>query len=495
MDRSGHISVLAFLLPFFFSLSARAQPRLEEALALQETLQEIIKRAEPAIASLAVSHSGKYRQFGSAPSPEEPGRLGDFDALRYLGHIPPFDQSRIDLIKRLDLADPENVPESYGSGVAIDPNGLILTNFHVVREAAKVYVRLPGFRGSYADIYAADPRSDLAVLKMLAPPTKLTVLSLGRGEDLRKGQMVLALANPHAAGFKDGSPSASWGIVSNLRRRAPGAPPREEERTRTLHHYGTLVQTDARLNLGCSGGALIDLKGEFVGLTSALAAVTGTDVPGGFAVPMTSGMRRIIDRLREGKEVEYGFLGISFRLDQGGNGGVRIADVAVNSPAADAGLKPELYIRKIDGTPIHDVDELFLAIGTALAGSRVRLDVSAEPQGPVQEKVAELAKFYIPGKCIAANRPPALGGLRIDYASTLIRSGGSQRALPRGVVVREVLPGSQAEKANVQVEGVITQVNGQPVTNPTEFYRAVGRAGGQVDLTFSNDEKVKLNLR
>jgi S1-C subfamily serine protease len=307
--------------------------------------------------------------------------------------------------------------------------------------------------------------------------------------------MVLALANPHAAGFRDGSPSASWGIVSNLRRHAPGAPPREEERTRTLHHYGTLIQTDARLNLGCSGGALINLKGEFVGLTSALAAVTGTDVPGGFAVPLNAGMRRIIGCLREGKEVEYGFLGISFRLDQGELGAVRIAEVTVNSPAADAGLGPDLLIRKIDGTPIHDVDELFLAIGTALAGSRVRLEVAAGTQGPGQEKVAELAKFYVPGKCIATHRPPALAGLRIDYASTLIRSGGGQRVLPRGVVVREVLPGSQAEKANLQVDGVITQVNGQPIATPTEFYQAVSRASGQVELTFSNDEKVKLNLR
>src|SRR5207248_9225764 len=138
----------------------------------------------------------------------------------------------------------------------------------------KVFVRLPDRQGSYADIHAADPRSDLAVLRLLNPKLALRPLKLGEGEKAKRGQFVLSLANPFAAGFRDGKPSASWGIVSNLRRRAPG-PAREEERAKTLHHYGTLIQTDARLNLGCSGGALIDLQGRLIGLTSATAAIAG----------------------------------------------------------------------------------------------------------------------------------------------------------------------------------------------------------------------------
>jgi S1-C subfamily serine protease len=474
---------------------AAAQPRLQDAHVLEEAMAEAIRRTEPAMVCLLVSRSEGYRHFGALPTPEFPGKLGSFDGQLYLRGTSPFDHVRRDLIKRLDLSDSNHVPESYGSGVVIDATGLVLTNYHVVREATKVFVRLPGRLGSYADIHAADPRSDLAVLKLLTPPRDLIPLRLGRGEEVRKGQIVLALANPYAAGFRDGSPSASWGIISNLRRRAPDAPQREEERTRTLHHYGTLIQTDVRLNLGCSGGALVNLKGEFIALTSALAALTGTDAPGGFAIPLNAGMRRIVEKLKEGKEVEYGFLGISFASEPSGDEGVRITDVAAHSPAADAGLKPFCRLLTIDGTPIHDTDELFLAIGTSLAGSRVRLEVATSRQGQVKEHVAVLAKFHVPGKCIASDRPPALGGLRVDYTSTLIRGSSDPRSIPRGVVIREILPASPAEEAHLRVDQVITRVNGRPVATPAEYYRAARQATGPVELTLSNDEKVKILLR
>ena len=124
---------------------------------------------------------------------------------------------------------------------------------------------------------------------------------------------MICLANPFAAGFRDGSPSASWGIISNLHRRASGVTS-EIERPGvkpTLHHYGTLIQTDVRLALGCSGGALLNLDGELIGLTTAQAALVGSEAPGGFAVPLDGPMKRIIDVLVRGDEVEYGFLGVT----------------------------------------------------------------------------------------------------------------------------------------------------------------------------------------
>src|SRR5207247_10742088 len=126
---------------------------------------------------------------------------------------------------------PNFIPELYGSGVVIDAAGLVLTNEHVIHGATGLYVRLPGEKGCYASVLAADQRSDLAVLKLDNPLPGLKAIPIGQGEKLRKGQFVLSLANPFAAGFRDGSPSASWGIVSNLRRRAPLTDLKEEARS------------------------------------------------------------------------------------------------------------------------------------------------------------------------------------------------------------------------------------------------------------------------
>src|SRR5262249_54410989 len=139
--------------------------------------------------------------------------------------------------------------------------------------------------------------------------------------------------------FRDGSPSASWGIVSNLRRRAPGNPNETERAGRSLHIYGTLIQTDSRISPGCSGGGMFNLQGELIGLTTSTAALSGTETPGGFAVPMDIHMRRIIEKLRQGEEVEYGFLGVSLQPETNAGKGVYLADVTGNSPASRAGLQ------------------------------------------------------------------------------------------------------------------------------------------------------------
>ena len=132
---------------------------------------------------------------------------------------PGYDRETINLTAAVPQS---NGTVSVGSGVVVSETGLVLTNAHVVHNATKIYVRLPGGRGSWADIHASDPRSDLAVLRLLSRVPNLKAIKIGEGERIRKGQFVLSLANPFAPGFRDGSPSASWGIVSNLRRRVPG---------------------------------------------------------------------------------------------------------------------------------------------------------------------------------------------------------------------------------------------------------------------------------
>jgi serine protease Do len=464
------------VLPGVFAAPVRAAdpPRLPDVLAVEEVMQEAIKKAEPSIACVLVHRGDETR-------PVHPD-------------------------------DPRYVPEAYGSGVVVDEKGLILTNYHVVRDAKYLFVRLPGDKGSFADIYAGDPRSDLAVLKVRdAKVLPLKALKMGDG----KGQWVLSLANPWYAGYRDGSPSASWGIISNVRRRMPGQFDEESTRNKTLHHFGTLLQTDARLNMGCSGGALIDLKGELIGLTTALAAVTGGEVPGGYAVPMDAGMRRIIDVLKRGEEVEYGFLGVRFpqMMDNARkavrNGwGVPLGDVVPGSPAAsrkvdlrgEQGGRPD-YILSVNGLPIRDPDDLFLFLGTQMAGSTVKLEVAHGPGDKPEVIAVTLAKFYVPGKIIATNKPDAIGGLRVDYTSVLyLRAGDRPRNfIHRGVMIREVVSGSAADTARLQEDKVINKVNGHEVNSPEEFYKEMRAASGQVELTLvksdGSEDKVKIDLR
>jgi S1-C subfamily serine protease len=432
-------------------------------------MQEAIRKAEPSIACILITRS------------DEPSQI--------------------------DLSNPNLIPESYGSGVVIDEKGLILTNRHVINGATAIYVRLPGNKAGYAEIHADDPRSDLAVLRLADPRIlPLLALTLGDGGNTRKGQFVVTLANPFAAGFRDGSPSASWGIISNVRRRAPGSN-KQGDQDRILHHYGTLLQTDARLNLGCSGGALIDLKGELIGLTTSQAAIAGGETPGGFAVPMDAGMKRIIEVLARGEEVEYGFLGVEFAPSgtDGRRAGILIKRVILGSPAYQAGLRDNDLLLKVNGIEVNDSDELFLTIGTHLAGSTIRVDVRT-PDNRVKTGIpVTLAKFYVPerlGKPVVTNRPRAPGGLRVDYASILAQRLGTGMfggAIPSGVVIREVLTNSAADRVRLQADKIITQVNGREVRTPVDFYREMDRAASSVEITlFTSDgrqDRVKLDMR
>jgi serine protease Do len=493
------LTALAALLPAR-PLAANDNPGVKDLLAFEASLQQIIKQAEPSIACILVSRSEKYQELlGDTPPADRPGELGGV-------RIPPgLQQER--RIQRLQMADPGNVPESYGSGVVIDDRGLVLTNYHVIRDARKIYVRLPEGKGSYANIHAADSRSDLAVLRLLDPPNPpVRAIRFGDGRAVRKGQIVVALANPFAAGFRDGSPSASWGIISNLRRRAPSRGNEDEpngtaRREYTVHHYGTLIQTDARIQAGCSGGALLNLQGEMIGMTTAMAALWGSEAAGGYAIPMEPGIVRIIeDKLKKGEEVEYGFLGITPGPVSGRGAGVEVDAVVAGSPAARAGLTKGHVILAVDGVPLREVDDLFLHVGMRLAGTEVRLDVRTE--SGVKTARVKLAKFYVPGRIIAANRVTPVRGMRVDYVSVLqqknpqltVNNRFASTTSQGGVFICEVLSDSPAMRARLRENDVITHVNDVAVNSPAEFYQImndINRKHGQsapVELTVLNPD-------
>jgi S1-C subfamily serine protease len=327
---------------------------------------------------------------------------------------------------------------------------------------------------------AADARSDLAVLKMLSPPGDLKALKFGDGGKVRKGDWIVTLANPFAAGFRDGSASASWGIVSNVRRRAPGSPD-ETKRAKPLAQYATLIQTDARLNLGSSGGALLNLDGDMVGLTSSIAAVTGSETSGGYAIPIDANVRRMIDVLKRGEEIEYGFLGVTVNPENRTPGRVVVADVAAGLPAARAGMLGGDQIVSINGNQVREQEDLFLNISAALAGTEATVDVVRNGRS-LAFKV-RLAKSTHTETMIASNRPKPVFGLRIDYSSTLSIDTNP----PEGVLVRELESGTAAEKLLKEWADrsklIVVAVDGKPVPTPADFYReTAGKTSVALDI-------------
>ncbi|MCZ2342070.1 MAG: trypsin-like peptidase domain-containing protein [Bacteroidales bacterium] len=478
---------------------------------LETQIRDVIDHTEPSVVAVVVSHSEHYAQVNATERAR--GKLD--------GYAPP-ERNPLELLPRhapelarLDLSNPANIADHlYGSGIVLDAaNGLILTTYHLIDGATKVYVRSATGAGSYANLHAADCRSDLAVLKLIHPVPGLQPIHFAdvrvdpfrsdKKPTVQRGTWVIAMGHPLAASFADGKPSASWGIISNVRRKANG-PEREEQRTHPLTRYGTLLQTDARVTLGCSGGVLLNIAGEAIGLTTPVAAVAGPDLAGGLAIPFDENYRRIIAVLQEGREVDYGFLGISIDSSLIVPGsrqlGLRIGQVTPGTPADHAGLRgfgnarfsdDGDIITAIDGHPVRDQDDLFLYLGAALAGHRVRLTVSRA--GVIRHVEVELAKYDNTMPWIASKPAPAIHGLRPDYISVLFlqlqRAGDAhvlRVGLPAGVLVRELVPGSPAatqfQKLGVGAHRwMVTHVNGKPVHNPAEFYEQAGT--GKVRLT------------
>lgn len=464
---------ISILLPLALSLAGVGDPPpvtpAQVVAALETALQDAIAAAEPSVVAIA----------------REKSESDETIAIRGRNDQPP-----VRIVERRGVPSPfdpnasEDLWFDFGSGVVVGDEGQILTAFHVVRGAARLHVRAIGNQAFEAEIIAADPRSDLAVIVPrvgTGPRPKLKPVPLGDATKLRKGSFLVALGNPFNAARNDGRASASWGILANTARRLD--PSLEERNRQELHlrHYPTLLQLDAKLNLGMSGGAVVNLKGELVGLTTAAANVAGFDAQAGYAVPMDTLGREVVETLKQGKEYEYGMLGI--RLDtQGWTNRVNSADPG--SPAADGGVQVNDVITAVGEIAVTDADTLVVAINSVPAGAPVKLTIVRD--GKTIERTVTLAKLRLRSQVIATNRPPPWRGLRVDYASTLANSTFAPELIEamarRGVAVSEVEKGSEAERAGLRKDQIITRVDGKPVPNPREFARVIAGLQGPVRL-------------
>ena len=256
-----------------------------------------------------------------------------------------------------------------GSAVAITSDGFLLTSAHVVQRSRRVRVSFTDGRELTAELVGADPLSDLAVLR--TTDDALHAATLGDAEKLRVGQLVVAIGNPH--GF---SGSVTAGVVSALGR---SLPTRSGAASRWVDN---VIQTDAALNPGNSGGALADGLGRVVGINTAVAGV-GL----GLAVPIDSATRTIVGALMSDGRYRRAWIGIAggprplpprLAASVGQRNGVEIVEVVADSPASRAGLRPEDLIVAVDGTAIEGVDDLMRVMTGELIGARVQLEVIRE---------------------------------------------------------------------------------------------------------------------
>ena len=483
------------------SVGADEPSGLAAATALEQTFIKVIEQAEPSVVSIA---RDKVRT-----------RVGDdFEEQRPLRR-PRDDRS---------LSNPNYIPNEFGTGVVIRGDGLILTNYHVVRggpiagkkgaSEQELYVRLADRRGFPAQIFAADPRSDLAILKIDAKG--LQAIKLGNAERARKGQLVVTLGNPYALA-RDGSVSASWGIISNISRPAHlDLDQRDDDyhKKETIHHLGTLLQLDTRLNLGTSGGPVLNFRGEMIGLTTSLAAIAGYEKSAGFAMPLHDGTLRIIQTLIRGEEVEYGFLGIEPN-DVGQNdqemqslpaplrqaGAARVQNVFPNSPADLGGLQRGDIILAMNNRPIFTRTDLTREVGFQAPETSVKFRVWRNYPPEVVDVSVPLGKWPVhdeDGIVATRRRHPLWRGLGIDYNTARFRHLPLQfraRNIPRGVLIAEIEPLSTAAAAELQVGDFITQVNGQAVTSPRQFYDAIRNLNGEAQLSLENNRRVVLKAQ
>jgi serine protease Do len=462
--------------------AAQAEADLELISALERVVGRSIDRVEKSVVSIA------RRSRAQAAARNQDTR-------------PPFPGERLPAPVLDDPRSPEFMASEWATGVVIDRAGLVLTVSHVLGDSPRdddFIIVTSDRKVFHMTVRGSDARSDLAVLALNPShphgDDDFVPAVFGDAATLRKGQIVVTLGNPYGIA-RDGQASASWGIVANLNRKAGPAPFQSDDQ-KTLHHFGTLIQTDAKLNLGTSGGALVNLRGELVGITVSQAAGAGYELAAGYAIPIDQSFLRIIERLKRGEEVEYGLLGISIQhgdpARMPGIAGVQVTTMTSDGPAAKAGLQLNDVITEIEGQPVADFDELRMRIGTLPPETTVNMTLLRA--GQVFRKRVVLAKYPLRMPQIVTERPPAWRGLRVDYKSAVedqstVVFGFRSVALPTtGVAAQDVSESSPAWQAGLRRGTIITHVGPTLVSTPTEFRQAIARQAGPVRLSVAGDK-------
>ena len=358
---------------------------------------------------------------------------------------------------------------SLGSGFIIEPDGLILTNYHVVDNAEKITVRLLDGRELAGKVVGKDQKIDIALVKISA--RDLPVAPLGDSDQLEVGEWVMAIGNPFGL-----DNTVTSGIVSAKDRQIGAGP------------YDHFIQTDASINPGNSGGPLVNLQGEVVGIDTAIFSQSGGNIGIGFAIPINL-VKELLPQLKSGGKITRGWLGVSIQgitpdlaaslgLDQAK--GALVSSVVQNSPADRAGIKAGDVIVGYEGKEINNANDLpFLVAGTPV-GKTVSLQVfRGNKQTPLTVAIGKMKEEEV----IASPSEQDDLGLTVEQITPDIAEDlGLEHS--RGVVITAVAPDGPGDEAGFQPGDIIREINRQPVKDLSDYRKIIATAKQNRNILF-----------
>jgi len=355
------------------------------------------------------------------------------------------------------------VEQSLGSGVIVRPDGIIVTNNHVVEGGQDIRISLPDRREFEAKVILADPRTDLAILRIDTKGERLPALEFGDSDKLQVGDLVLAIGDPFGVGQ-----TVTSGIVSALARSNGGA-----------SDYQFFIQTDAAINPGNSGGALVTMDGRLIGINSSIVSSSGGNIGIGFAIP--SNMTRVVVDGALGGGIKRPWIGadgqavtadIAKSLGLTRPEGLLISQIYPGSPAAQAGLARGDVLLSLDGFPIADTNGLRYRVVTRKPGDTAAIRYWRS--GAIKDASVRIALPPDSGReegTIAGTNP--MQGARVANITPALADEMQMDMMAKGVVVMGVAGASQAARFGFQQGDVIRQINGERIASVAQLKRAV----------------------
>mgnify|MGYP000070692877 CR=1 FL=1 len=376
----------------------------------------------------------------------------------------------------------ERVQQSLGSGVIVDSNGLIVTNYHVIKGGDEFRVALNDRREFEAKVVLADERTDLAVLKINTKGENLPYLQFKNSDTVEVGDLVLAIGNPFGVGQ-----TVTTGIVSALARTHVG-----------VSDYQFFIQTDAAINPGNSGGALVTTDGKLIGINSAIYSQSGGSVGIGFAIPANM-VKLVVDSARNGGHIKRPWTGAQMQaidaqlastlgLDR--PGGALVRDVYPSGPAARAGLKAGDVIRSIDGQDVSDPEALRYRFATKLLGGKVKL--SYLRNGQTREAEMELVgppEKPAANKTLIKGRNPFEGATIANLSPAIADEMGLDTMGGEGVVITAIKDGSTADRIQFKAGDIVVSIGDAKITSVGQFKGEVAAPRDKWDFAIKRGER------